>query len=120
MSKQIDSGELIPATLGIGVKSGEPVLIGSGLHGVAEADADAAGRGVLSTEGTYPLSVKGVDSSGASGADANVAIAEGDLLYIDLSKTPKISKRAGGVAFGYARSAVTSGSIATVNVTLKD
>ena len=113
MAKQIDSGELIPVTLGIGVKSGDPILVGNGLIGIAEADADASGRGVLSREGTYPLIVKGIDGAG------NAAIAEGDQLYFVAADTPKISKKATGVPCGYARSAVSSGSVATINVTLK-
>ena len=110
MAKQIDTGCYITAPIGIGAKSGDPILIGEGLTGVAEADADASGNGVLSTEGTYELSVKGVNGGG------NSAVAIGDKIYFVTGDTPVLSKKATGVFFGYARATVTSGATATIKV----
>lgn len=85
-------------------KSGDPVLVGL-IPGVAltdaTADADGTYRCQVQTDGAFDLLVAGIDSSGTSGADANVAVNGGDKVYIDLSKDPPISKRAGGTFFGF-------------------
>jgi predicted RecA/RadA family phage recombinase len=79
--------------------SGDPVICGT-KPGVASADADSAGRCVMFIDGIFEVLVSGVDSSGASAADANVAVNGGDKVYFDQSKTPPLSKRAGGVLWG--------------------
>lgn len=84
-----------------GALSGDPVRIGS-LPGVAVEDADSSQRTVVQKDGIYKLLVAGIDSSGTSGADANVAVNGGDPIYFDEAKTPPLSKRAGGTFFGYA------------------
>jgi predicted RecA/RadA family phage recombinase len=84
-----------------GALSGDPVRIGQ-IPGVAVKDADSAQRTVIQIDGVFSLLVAGIDSSGGSGADANVAVNGGDKVYFDESKTPPLSKRAGGVFFGYA------------------
>ncbi len=86
--------------------SGDPVRIGS-LPGVAITDAIATetvdeGRCVVQKDGIFNLLVAGIDSSGTSGADANVHVVGGDPVYFDEAKTPPLSKRAGGTFFGYA------------------
>ena len=81
--------------------SGDPVVCGS-KPGVALDDADSNGLTRMQVDGIFTLLVGGVDSSGTSGADANVAVNGGDILYFDQAKTPPVSKRAGGVRFGYA------------------
>lgn len=84
-----------------GALSGDPVRIGS-LPGVATKDCDSSQKTVVELDGIHNLLVSGIDSSGTSGADANVAVAGGDIVYFDESKTPPLSKRSGGVRFGYA------------------
>lgn len=84
-----------------GALSGDPVRIGQ-LPGVSVKDCDSAQRTVVATDGVWNLLVAGIDSSGASSADANVAVAGGDIIYFDEAKTPPLSKRAGGVRFGIA------------------
>jgi hypothetical protein len=79
----------------------DPVRIGN-IPAVAISDADADGKCVCQEDGIWDLLVAGVDSSGVSLADANVAVAGGDLIYFDESKTPPLSKRAGGIPFGKA------------------
>ena len=81
--------------------SGDPCVCGE-LPGVALENADANGRCVVQADGIFDLLVAGINSSGVSGADANVAVNGGDIVYFDQSKTPPISKRAGGVPFGRA------------------
>lgn len=83
-----------------GALSGDPVRIGQ-IPGVALIDCDSAQRTVVQIDGIFELLVAGIDSSGGSGADANVVVAGGDKVYFDESKTPPLSKRAGGVFFGY-------------------
>lgn len=73
----------------------------------------------------YATSVAGIDSSGSAGADANVTVVHGDKLYYDETKTPPISKRAGGTYFGraYAKNdgtrsgnLIAAGATATIRV----
>lgn len=96
-----------PAT----VASGDPVIVGQ-LPGVALTDEDAAGAATIKTDGVASLSVSGVDGSG------NSAVAVGDILYYVTADTPKLSKKATGVRFGYALETVGSGATATIMVKL--
>lgn len=79
----------------------DPVRMGQ-CPGVALDPADTSGRTRMQKDGIYTLLVAGIDSSGTSGADANVPVNGGDKVYFDESKTPPLSKRAGGVFFGFA------------------
>lgn len=97
---------------------GDQAVVGS-LHGVVNVDALAStDKVVLSTKGIYNLPVVGKDSSGSAGADANVAVAIGDKLYIDGTTAAEISKRAGQTPFGIALGTVGSGATATIPVKL--
>lgn len=91
--------------------SGDPVLIGQ-IPAVASTDERADGTTSVDTEGVFDLSVKGVDGSG------NSAVAAGDIIYYVAADTPKLSKKATGVRFGYALEAVSSGATATIRVKL--
>ncbi len=79
----------------------DPVRCGS-VPGVALDDADSGGLTRMQRDGIFELLVAGKDSSGTSGADASVAVNGGDILYFAEGDTPPVSKRAGGVRFGYA------------------
>jgi len=81
--------------------SGDPVVIGL-VPCVALIDADASGRTVAQKDGIFDLLVAGIDSSGTSAEDAHVAVNGGDAVYFDKDTTPPLSKRAGGIFFGYA------------------
>lgn len=85
--------------------SGDPVLVGQ-LPGVATTAERTDGTTSIQTDGVYNLSV---------GAVAG-AIAIGDLLYYVVAETPKVSRTATGVRFGYALGAITSGQTATIPV----
>lgn len=94
--------------------SGQPVVCGQ-IPGVALRDEyptghPLAGKTPVALDGVYDLSVKGVDGSG------NSAVAAGDILYYVAADTPKLSKKATGVRFGYALEAISSGSTDTINV----
>lgn len=91
--------------------SGDPLIVGQ-IPGVAQTAEDTAGNTSVAMEGVFNLSVKGIDGSG------NSAVAIGDILYYTSGDTPKISKKATGVRFGYALGTVTSGSTATIPVKL--
>src|SRR5690349_11698080 len=99
--------------------SGDPVRIGS-FCGVAATDesagGNASGETTVATEGVFKVSVAAIDSSGSAGADANVAVAVGDIIYYGDSNDPVLSKRAGGTFFGYALGAVSSGSTGSIPV----
>lgn len=93
--------------------AGDPVICGQ-IPGVAltdEADSGPlSGETTVALDGQFNLSVKGVDGSG------NSAVAEGDIIYYVSGDTPKLSKKATGVRFGYARGTVGSSSTATIAV----
>ena len=79
--------------------SGDPVVVGQ-LPGVALIDADSNGKTVVALDGIWEVLVAGKDSSGTSGADASVAVNGGDQVYFDKTKSPPLSKRAGGIPWG--------------------
>jgi predicted RecA/RadA family phage recombinase len=91
--------------------SGDPVRYGE-MTGVALADEYADGETPVDfTPGNvWELSVKGIDGSG------NSAVAAGDKLYYVDADTPKISKKATGRFFGFAKGTVTSGATATIEI----
>lgn len=89
--------------------SGDPVLVGQ-LPGVALIAEGSDGLATIKTNGVATLSVKGIDGGG------NSAVAAGDIIYYVAADTPKLSKKATGVRFGYALEAITSGSTATIRV----
>lgn len=89
--------------------SGDPVVVGQ-LPGVALTAERADGTTSIQTDGVFSLSVKGVDGVG------NSAVAVGDLIYYVAADTPKLSKKATGVRFGYALEAVSSGGTSTIKV----
>lgn len=89
--------------------SGDPVRCGQ-IPGVALTAEDTDGLTTSALDGQFSLSVKGVDGSG------NSAVADGDILYYVDGDTPKLSKKATGVRFGYAKGTVGTGSTATIPV----
>lgn len=92
------------------VVAGDPVQVGA-INGVAETDYSADdGKATIRTEGTFNLSVKGINDGG------NSAVAVGDRLYLTSGDTPKISKKASGKLFGIALGAVNSAATATIEV----
>lgn len=95
-----------------GVVTGDPVLIGASLVGVAETTRDSGGNAIVNMAGNriWNLSVKGIDGSG------NSAVAIGDVIYIVMADTPHLSKKATGVRFGIALGTVTSAATASIDV----
>jgi predicted RecA/RadA family phage recombinase len=91
--------------------SGDPVICGQ-IPGVAMTAERTDGTTSVTLEGVHTLSVKGIDGSG------NSAVARGDILYYVAADTPKISKKATGVRFGYALETVSSGGTSTIRVLL--
>lgn len=89
--------------------SGDPVRFGQ-RPGVCEVSEGSGGLASVKFSGVFTFPVKGVDGSG------NSAVAEGDVLYYVDADTPKLSKKATGVRFGYAMGAVASGETATISV----
>lgn len=91
--------------------SGDPILVGQ-LPAVAMTAKRSDNTTTVITDGVHTLSVKAIDGGG------NSAVAAGDLIYYVTADTPKLSKKATGVRFGYALDAITSGSTATIRVKL--
>lgn len=91
--------------------SGDPVLVGQ-IPGVALTDERSDGTTTIDTAGAYNLSVKGIDGGG------NSAVNVGDIIYYVAADTPKLSKKATGVRYGYALGTVGAGATATIPVKL--
>lgn len=89
--------------------SGDPLIVGQ-LPGVALTDERADGTTSIQTNGVFNLSVKGIDGGG------NSAVAVGDIIYYVSADTPKLSKKATGVRFGYACAVVNSAATTTIAV----
>jgi predicted RecA/RadA family phage recombinase len=89
--------------------TGDPVRVGQ-VPGVALTDERADGTTSVDTQGVFELEVRGVDGSG------NSAVAAGDIVYYVDADTPKLSKKATGVRFGYALETVGSSQTATIRV----
>lgn len=108
-NRVFERADQIPHPLA-GVESNDPVVIGQ-LPGVALTKTDPV-DGLVSVQhdGMFLLSVKGIDGSG------NAAVSRGDVLYFVNADTPKLSKKATGVRFGYALEPVASGATATIRV----
>jgi predicted RecA/RadA family phage recombinase len=94
-------------------KSGDPVLVGQ-MPGVALTDERTDGTTSVDFEGVFDLVVEGKDA-----ANANIAVAAGDIVYYDTANTIKLNKDGtNGVRFGYALEAITSGQSDTIRVRL--
>lgn len=92
-------------------KSGDPVLVGQ-IPGVALTDERADGTTSVDTQGVFDLVVEGKDA-----ANANTAVAAGDIVFYDSANTIKLNKDGtNGVRFGYALEALSSGASGTIRV----
>lgn len=110
-TNKIQDGKILHLTVGSTVVSGDPVVVGNGIRGVAQTSYNSAdGKAVIDTEGVYDLSVQAVDDAG------NSAVAVGDRLYYNASDSPKLSKKKSGKFFGFALEAINTGLTATINV----
>jgi predicted RecA/RadA family phage recombinase len=107
-TNKVQDGKLLYLTVGAAIVSGDPVVVGNAIRGVAQTSYDANGKAVIDTEGVYDLSVQAVDDAG------NSAVAIGDRLYHDGTTT--LSKKKSGKFFGIALEVVTTGTTATINV----
>lgn len=111
MINKVQDGKLLHLTVASTVKSGEPIMVGNAIAGVAQTSYNSAdGKAVIDTEGVFDLSVKGVNDAG------NVAVAIGDRLYYTAGDTPVLNKKVSGKFFGIALETVDSGSTTTINV----
>jgi predicted RecA/RadA family phage recombinase len=108
----LECTEVLRLTVGSGVVAGDPVQVGF-INGVAETDYDATdAKATVLTEGTFTLSVKGINDAG------NSAVALGDRLYFTDGDTPKISKKASGRLFGIALATVNSAATSSIEVAI--
>lgn len=110
-TNKIQDGNVLRLPVGSTVKSGDPVVVGTALHGVALTDYSATdGKASVAMGGVYKFSAKAIDGSG------NSAIAIGDRLYYVTGDTPPISKKASGAFFGVALQEVAIGLTASIDV----
>ncbi len=93
------------------LNSGDPFVVGQ-IPAVAMADEEEDGNVVGRMIGVFNLSVKAIDGSG------NSAVVIGDKIYYVSADTPKLSKKADGILFGYALEGITAGETATIKVLL--
>jgi predicted RecA/RadA family phage recombinase len=84
----LQHGEIIAVTAPAAVTSGDPVLIGTNLFGVALADADSGAGLEIATLGVWSLPK-------ATSADATEAWSAGDPVYF-VSAAGNLSKVAAG------------------------
>lgn len=108
-TNKVQDGKILRLTVGSTVKSGDHVVIGNGLRGVALTDYSAVdGKASIDIEAdVYDLSVTGTDDAG------NSAVAVGDRLFTDGTT---ITKKKSGKFYGIALETVNSGSTSTINV----
>jgi predicted RecA/RadA family phage recombinase len=114
MKNKVQDGKLLYLTVGSTNVSGDPFVVGAGIHGVLQTSYDANGKAVIDTEGVFDLSVKGVND------DGNSAVAIGDRISYVAADTPKLSKKKSGIFFGIALEAVLTGATTTINVKLAE
>jgi len=108
-TNKVQDGKILRLTVGSTVDSGDHVVVGNALRGVAITDY-ASGDAKASVEigpCVYDLSVTATDDSG------NSAVALGDRLFTDGTT---ITKKKSGKFFGIALEAVTTGTTSTINV----
>lgn len=115
-NKKYERGEYMSLPVVSGTVSGNPVIVGGKLPGVAMTDRGKGGNSSTNASvdcvGVYTLSVKGIDGVG------NSAVAVGDTIFHVDADTPKLSKKATGVAFGIALGTLTSGATGNIDVLL--
>lgn len=88
----------------VGTVSGDPVVIGDALVGVALIDRDADGEATIQMDGAFNLEVV-----------AGAAMAVGDIVYINAG-TGVLSDTNTGVRFGYLLEPIAGASTVTVLV----
>jgi predicted RecA/RadA family phage recombinase len=111
MINKVQDGKLLNLAVASTIVSGDPVVVGNAIRGVAQTSYDSAsGKAVIDTEGVFDLSVQAVDD------DGNSAVAIGDRLFYAAADSPVLSKKKSGKFFGVALETVTTGTTATINV----
>lgn len=108
-NRRYEFGRQFAVAVPAGTISGDPVVLGQ-VPGVAVIDRATDGTATCQFDGVYDIPVKGID------ATANAAVAAGDILYHVAADTPRLSKKATGVRFGYALAPVAAGATTTIPV----
>lgn len=91
-----------------GVKSGDPVIVGNGLPGVALVDRAADGTATVQFDGAFLLAVKGANKAGEKD------IAVGDIIYKKGAELNVNNEE--GTRFGYALDTVAKSKTETIRV----
>jgi predicted RecA/RadA family phage recombinase len=107
-TNKVQEGDILRLTVGSTVDSGDAVVVGNALRGVALTDYDSVdGKASIAMNGVYDLSVTAVDDAG------NSTVAIGDRLYTDGTT---ITKKKSGKLFGIAVEGLATGTTGTINV----
>jgi len=101
----LDEADQYAVPVVAGVLSGQPVLIGAALPGVALFDRDEDGEATVKFNGSFNLSVVSAE-----------AHAIGDIIYINAGTRVLSGTAAGNVRFGYYLQAVAGAGTATLPV----
>lgn len=94
------------------IESGDPMVIGQGITGVALTDRTSAGMAAVDVgQAVFDLLVEAKNDQGSS------AVALMDMIFINMNDDPVLSKKASGAFFGFAMETIgTPGAEATINV----
>ena len=109
-TNKVQDGNILDVAVSAGVSSGDPVVVGSYLHGVALTDRDAAGKARVATDGIWDLPVTPYDGSSAS------AVVVGDAIYYDSTSPAGLNKNGAGVFFGLALEAIPASPLAASTI----
>jgi hypothetical protein len=116
MNRRLKEANSIPnVAVPVGTVDGDPLVLGLAtgmVPAVADGDRNADGVTTANLQGSYDLTVKAIDAGG------NSAVAVWDAIYFVDADTPKLSKKATGVLFGFAMSTLLAGATGTVEVKL--
>lgn len=111
-NRKFHSSRILNCTVASPTVSGDPIAVGD-MAGIALTDYDSvSGKATVQFDGVFDVEVV------ASNASGNVAVAEGDAVY--LSAAGVVSKNATGIFLGYAMEAIDSGETDTIMVRLAD
>lgn len=109
-TNKVQDGKVLYCAVGAGVSSGDPVVVGSYLHGVALTDRDSAGKANLALDGVWNLPVTPYNGSAGS------AVQIGDAIYYDATSPAGLNKNGAGVFFGLALEAIAASPVSASNI----
>lgn len=112
-TNKVQDGNILYLAVDAGTKSGDPVVVGNYLHGVALTDRDSAGKATVALGGVWKLPV----TPSSDGASTGSAVSVGDAIYYDTTPSPNgLNKNSAGVFFGMALEAIPASPVAAKEI----